>query len=124
MTFDQLIDELDSIINPAPVKKEPKDMTPEELINDLIESSRQYYFSPTEIQRAARPAELCLPENYSDKLGYFTTKIDNILVKIKSRPPEKSPTIAEIAKTIKVSLTISFLLGQVTLVNSSLTSER
>lgn len=49
---------------------------------------------------------------------------DNIFVKRKSKPPENIPTIAEIARTIKVNLKISSLFGQVTLVSSSLTSEK
>lgn len=64
MTFDQLIDELDSIINPAPVKKEPKDMTAHELVDELVRG----------FARISLSKEDCLPENYSDKLGYFTTK--------------------------------------------------
>jgi hypothetical protein len=45
-----------------------------------------------------------------------------ILVKIKSSPPTKSPTIREIITTTMVKRTTSGLEGQVTLVSSLLTS--
>lgn len=52
------------------------------------------------------------------------TNLFNKKEKIKSNPPKKTATTAEAPITIKVYLTVSFRVGQLTFFNSNLTSLR